>query len=225
MNSQPATLMAMLALTVPLATSSIISVPTTYTDTLSIFDVSEYESMYNHTFNGHTIDCGSTETCYIHCGGTESSICSSMTINASLTSNLILYCGPQYSCSSFQLQSGPLTSFQMTCSDERSCYESQINLINTTYIGILCGLNGSSFACQQGGWYFQDALTVDLDCGDGGCRELDLTLFTTNNSNDTSHPQENGYLAIACGDYRACIGASVYVVEYEHRFVSTVSTA
>ena len=147
--------------------------PTSFTDDAVTFNVSAYIG----TFSGQTIDCGEIENCYILCN--EPSGCSEMTINASMTTNLVLECGAESACSGFDLLSpGPSDHFNITCYGHSACSWGDIEVMDTNRIDIDCDSNVTSddtATCNGLDVFATNAMSFKIECRvDGGCNNLNL---------------------------------------------------
>ena len=159
---------------------AIISAPTSYTNTMSIFDVSDYDG----DFSGDTIDCGEVQNCFISCN--EPYGCASMSINASMTTNLILLCKGERSCNQFELMSpGPSDLFNLTCYGTLACLYGQSALTDTEHIHIRCDSNHTAtenayVSCRSLNVDISNASTLNVDCS-AGCRSTQFQINKVSN--------------------------------------------
>lgn len=193
--------------------------PTFTTSNLSIFNVSDY----NGSFVKESLDCGSVQNCHIICH--EASSCRGMEIDASSSTNLVIDCKYYKSCYRFKILSlGPTDSLQMICNGTTSCGKSNINLNGTIHIDIHCESNASfanwfddeAAACYDADWMIHDALYTNIECGFTGCIYADITMSTSNITDDQYQPDD---LLFLCSDYRSCLGLTLEASGYYSRFV------
>lgn len=152
---------------------NVVSASSTYK--VSVFNVSSSDN----SFSDHTVDCGLVDLCHILCN--EPSGCTSMTINASLASDLILECSADSSCREYNLLSpGPSGNVTVSCTDSHSCYQSLIELSAAKHVHLNCS---ADWGCHDMDLHVADALSMDIRCREAnGCRSTGFYISNVTES-------------------------------------------
>lgn len=142
---------------------------------ISVFNVSQSSG----SFNDQTIDCGQVDVCHIICN--EPSKCTSMTINASLATNLILECAADSACTGYHLMSpGPTANVTISCTNSTSCKNSVIELMDTDHVHISCL---AYYSCSGFTLNVNNALSMTLHCQeDRSCQQSDFNIVNVTES-------------------------------------------
>lgn len=219
-------------------TESPTAAPSASPTTMSMFDVSDSDG----TFSNNTIYCGEVDYCYILCS--EHSGCFNTTINASMSSNLVLECTAEDACYGFELVSGPVGRLNITCTDGDACVDGKIEVMGTDHVSILCGGSGpTSWPCwnlfvnvsdahsvsigtmaRDDSWalsysqlHFKNTSDITIDAvAEYAFSGGTVYLYSSNTSSGTS-----GF-TLNCDGWDACEDAEVYAVDYECRYLLTV---
>ena len=120
--------------------------------------------------------CNATNDCHIMCH--EDWSCASMIVNGSLASNLYIECFGPNACAEMQIVSGPTDYLYLSCDAEwnqSSCSGSVIDVIDTLSVDIECGRGGC--------WYInvatRNVINVNVQSDHGGSPSSSYSIFNT----------------------------------------------
>ena len=122
------------------------------------------------SFAQQTILCSSSTSCNIECDAELG--CYKTTINASLTTTLILQCTKIDSCKDINLIHGPSDLAEIHCVNDTTCMYGKFNTINTKNVVIECnaikctsGCSSPVGACWNATLNAEYANDVTIQCG------------------------------------------------------------
>eukprot|EP01083_Nonionella_stella_P107021 309491_1 len=172
------------------------TIPTTVTDNTEFYNISTPIYVLNH------IQCN-TAICHITCF----SGCHSLTVDASLSEELILNCSIEGSCKAPQITKAPQVSASVVCG-ATSCQNAEFHLTTTPTVDLACNepSYSSDSACFELLLFAEYSQSVNINCEDYGCRSAS---FYVNGSYGTNKAQVNG-LTINCTSQYACYDTSIH---------------